>query len=317
MRIIFMGSPIFAVKSLAKLNQHHTILRVYTQPPRPAGRGMKKTQTAVSKYAEEHDIECLSPPSLKPQNEIEKLKHANADIFIVVAYGLILSQAVLNIPHFGCINGHASLLPRWRGAAPIQRAIDAGDKKTGVTTMQMESGLDTGPILHQVPTQISPNETFKTLHDRLADLTADCLLETLYLTEKQTITPLIQQEQDVCYAHKISKSETKLDFRQSAEKLERKIRAFSPVPSCWVELADGSRIKILEASLTNKRSDLPIGSAILFDDKTNTGSNFGIVVADKNILLIRQLQPAGKKPMTGADYLNGVSIRNGDIVWNV
>ena len=143
------------------------------------------------------------------------------------------------------------------------------------------------------------------------------MLETLYLTEKHTITPLTQPEQDVCYAHKISKSETKLDLRQSAEKLERKIRAFSSVPSCWVELADGSRIKILEASLTNKRSDLPIGSAILFDDKTNTGSNFGIVVADKNILVIRQLQPAGKKPMTGAAYLNGVSIRNGDIVWNV
>ncbi len=312
-----MGSPIFAVKSLAKLNKHHSILRVYTQPPRPAGRGMKKTQTAVSKYSKEHNIECLSPASLTSQIEIEKLKHANADIFIVVAYGLILSQTVLNIPPFGCINGHASLLPRWRGAAPIQRAIDAGDKQTGVTTMRMESGLDTGPILHQVSTQIYPNETFKTLHDRLADLTADCLLETLFLTEKKTITPRIQPEQGVCYAPKISKSETKLDLRQSIEKLDRKIRAFSPVPSCWLELADGSRIKILEASLTEKQSDLPIGSAILFDNKIDTGSNFGIVVAEKNILLIRQLQPAGKKPMTGAAYLNGVAIRNGDIIWSI
>ncbi len=316
MRIIFMGSPFFAVKSLAKLSQHHTILCVYTQPPRPAGRGMRETQTAVSKYAREHDIECLTPPSLQPQHEIEKLKHANADIFIVVAYGLILSQAVLNIPPFGCINGHASLLPRWRGAAPIQRAILAGDKQTGVTAMQMEKGLDTGPMLHQVSTKISSNETFKTLHDRLADLTADCLLETLYLTEKKTLMPLVQPEQDVCYAHKISKSETKLDLRESVEKLDRKIRAFSPIPSCWLELDDGSRIKILEASVTEKQSDLPIGSAILFDNKTNSGSDFGLVVADKNILLIRQLQPSGKKPMSGAAYLNGVTIRNGDIVWS-
>ena len=315
MRIIFMGSPVFAVRSLAKLRQHHTILRVYTQPPRPAGRGMKETQTAISEYASKYNIECLSPLSLKSENEIEKLKQANADIFIVVAYGLILSQAVLDIPPFGCINGHASLLPRWRGAAPIQRAIEAGDKKTGITAMQMESSLDTGPMLYKLSTQIAPDETSKTLHDRLANLTADCLLETLNLIENNTLTPVIQPEQGVCYARKISKSETKLDLRQSLETLERKIRAFSPVPSCWLELADGSRLKILEASLTEKQLDLPIGTAILSDDKTD--SDFGIVVADKKILFIRQLQPAGRKPMTGAAYLNGTTIRNGDIIWRV
>ncbi len=313
MRILFMGSPIFAVKSLKILRQHHTVLRVYTQPPRPAGRGMKEKQTAISEYAREHNIECLSPPSLKPASEIEKLKQANADIFIVVAYGLILSQAVLDLPPFGCINGHASLLPRWRGAAPIQRAIEAGDKETGITAMQMESGLDTGPILHQRSTQIAPDETSKTLHDKLADLAADCLLETLKLIEKNTLTPVIQPKKGVCYAHKISKSETRLDLRQSLEELDRKIRAFSPVPSSWLELTDGSQLKILEASLTNEQSELPIGSAILSNNKTD--SKFGIVVADKNILFIRRLQPAGKKPMKGADYLNGAAIRNGDIIW--
>ena len=314
MRIIFMGSPVFAVNTLAKLRRHHTILRVYTQPPRPAGRGMKETPTAVSEYAKKHNIECVSPPSLKPEREIEALKQANADIFVVVAYGLILSQAVLDIPPFGCINGHASLLPRWRGAAPIQRAIEAGDRQTGITAMHMECGLDTGAMLHQLSTEIAPDETSKTLHDRLADLTADCLLETLNLIEKNTLSPVIQPEQGVCYAHKISKSETRLDLRQSLEKLERKIRAFSPVPACWLELADGSRLKILEASVTDKLSELPIGTAILSDDKTDT--DFGIVVADKNILFIRQLQPAGKKPMTGAAYLNGTTIRNGDIIWS-
>ena len=315
MRIIFMGSPVFAIKTLAKLRRHHTVLRVYTQPPRPAGRGLKETQTAVSEYAKKHNIECLSPPSLKPANEIENLKQANADIFIVVAYGLILSQPVLDIPPFGCINGHASLLPRWRGAAPIQRAIEAGDKQTGVTAMQMQTGVDEGPMLHQVSTQIAPDETFKKLHDRLADLAADCLLETLNLIEKNILSPVIQPEQGVCYAHKISKSETRLNLRQSSEKLERKIRAFSPVPSCWLELADGNRLKILEASLADKQSELPIGSAILPDDKTD--SDFGIVVAGRNILFIRLLQPAGKKPMTGADYINGANIRNGDIIWSV
>ncbi len=311
MRIIFMGSPIFAVKSLKKLSQQHTVNCVYTQPPRPAGRGMRDKETAIYKYASENNIECFSPSSLTLQSEINKLKQINADIFIVVAYGLILSQAILDIPRYGCINGHASLLPRWRGAAPIQRAIEAGDTQTGVTAMQMELGLDTGPMLHQISTEIAPDETSQTLHDKLADLTAECLLQTLNLIKKNKLSPVIQPKQGACYAHKITKSETELDLRETAHNLDSKIRAFSPIPACWLTLTNGNRIKILEASFTDKQSDFPIGTAIISDDNTE----FGIISAGKKVLLIRQLQPAGKKRMAGAAYLNGANIRNGDIIW--
>lgn len=313
MRLIFMGSPNFAIKSLEKLNQHHCVVGVYTQPPRPAGRGMKQQKTAVAEFADAHNIPCFCPASLSPEDEIKKLKQTEADIFIVVAYGLILSQAVLDIPKFGCINGHASLLPRWRGAAPIQRAIEAGDKQTGVTAMQMERGLDTGPMLHSISTAISKDDTSLSLHDRLAELTAKCLLETLELIIKDTLTPLIQPDEGICYAHKITKSETALDLRQSAEQLDYKIRAFSPSPSCWLPLINGNRIKIIHAEVADFSCDLPIGSVFL----SKSDNDFGICVADGQILIIRQLQPAGKTPMTGAAYVNGYNLRHGDIIWAI
>ena len=268
----------------------------------------------VGDYSNSIKAMCPRIHIVKLQNPKNIFKEIESDLLIVFAYGKIIPNDIFDLPTYGSINVHTSILPSYRGAAPIQRAIEAGDRQTGITAMHMECGLDTGAMLHQLSTEIAPDETSKTLHDRLADLTADCLLETLNLIEKNTLSPVIQPEQGVCYAHKISKSETRLDLRQSLEKLERKIRAFSPVPACWLELADGSRLKILEASVTDKLSELPIGSAILSDDKTDT--DFGIVVADKNILFIRQLQPAGKKPMTGAAYLNGTTIRNGDIIWS-
>ncbi len=311
MRIIFMGSPSFAVKSLEILHRHHEILSVYTQPPRPSGRGMRQKATAVADYAKTNKITCYYPSSLKPNNEIERLKQANVDLIVVVAYGLILSQNVLNIPRFGCINGHASLLPRWRGAAPIQRSIEAGDKQTGVTTIQMEAGLDTGPILRQIPTEIKPYDTFQTLHDRLAILTADCLIQTIEAIKESRLTPVFQSENDACYANKILKSETELDLRQRAQIIDSKIRAFSPLPSCWLRLTDGSRLKILEAKIRETQSELPLGSAVFLRDP----KELGIVLSEKKVLLLQMLQPAGKKPMTGYDFVNGYNIRNGDIIW--
>lgn len=312
MRIIFMGSPSFAVKSLESLHLHHTIISVYTQPPRPAGRGMREKVTAVAEFAKANDITCYSPSSLKPENEIEKLKQSNADLIVVVAYGLILSQNVLDIPHFGCINGHASLLPRWRGAAPIHRALEAGDEQTGITIMQMEVGLDTGPILRQLPTKIKSNDTFQTLHDRLSILTADCLLETIKSIKENRIAPLIQPEDGACYANKILKSEVELDLRQSAQLIRNKIRAFSPVPSCWLSLTNGKRIKILEIEIKIIDSVLPLGSLVLLNDQKNPG----IALSEKKVLLLKLIQPSGKRPMTGFDFLNGSNFRNGDIIWN-
>ena len=285
-----MGSPIFAVKSLDALHRHHKVLSVYTQPPRPSGRGMQVRPTAVAEYAKINDITCFVPPSLKLENEITRLNQAKPDLIVVVAYGLILSKAVLDIPRFGCINGHASLLPRWRGAAPIQRAIEAGDKQSGVTTMQMQTGLDTGPMLHQISTKISHFDTFQTLHDRLAILTAESLIHTIQLIEKNNVNPIIQHESGVRYANKISKSEAELDLTQPAHLINNKIRAFSPIPGCWLRLRNGNRVKILKANIKESGSELPIGTAVILDGR----KKFGIAMSDKKILFLDELQPAGK-----------------------
>ena len=306
-----MGSPIFAVKSLDALHRHHKVLSVYTQPPRPSGRGMQVRPTAVAEYAKINDITCFVPPSLKLENEISRLNQAKPDLIVVVAYGLILSKAVLDIPRFGCINGHASLLPRWRGAAPIQRAIEAGDKQSGVTTMQMQTGLDTGPMLHQISTKINHFDTFQTLHDRLAILTAESLIHTIQLIEKNNVNPIIQHESGVRYANKISKSEAELDLTQPAHLINNKIRAFSPIPGCWLRLRNGNRVKILKANIKESGSELPIGTAVIIDGR----KKFGIAMSDKKILFLDKLHPAGKKLMNGADFLNGYSIESGEIIW--
>ena len=266
-----MGSPIFAVKSLDALHRHHEVLSVYTQPPRPSGRGMQVRPTAVAEYAKINNITCYVPASLKLENEISRLNQAKPDLIIVVAYGLILSKAVLDIPRFGCINGHASLLPRWRGAAPIQRAIEAGDKQSGVTTMQMQTGLDTGPMLHQISTKINHFDTFQTLHDRLAILTAESLIHTIQLIEKNNLNPISQHEFGVRYANKISKSEAELDLTQPAHLINNKIRAFNPIPGCWLRLRNGNRVKILKANIKESGSELPIGTAVIIDGRKKFG----------------------------------------------
>jgi methionyl-tRNA formyltransferase len=246
MRIVFMGSPDFAVPSLnALVEAGHDVICAYTQPPRPAGRGKSEQKTAVHQRADELGIEVRTPKSLRNADEQAKFAALGADVGIVAAYGLILPRPILDAPRMGCINVHASLLPRWRGAAPIQRAILAGDKWTGITLMQMEEGLDTGPILLDWPIDIDGKSTGE-LTEALAVLGGQALWR--YFDNPGKFPPRSQPEEGVTYAKKIEKSEAQLDFTQDAYAVERQVRAFSPVPGAWFEFM-GERIKVHEAEV--------------------------------------------------------------------
>ena len=247
MRIVFAGTPEFAVQPLeALLNSQHSVIAVLTQPDRPAGRGQTLHQSPIKRLAQLHNIPVYQPNRLKNPEEHAKLEALQADLLIVVAYGLLLPKAVLEIPKFGCINIHGSLLPRWRGAAPIQQAILAGDKTTGICTMQMDEGLDTGDVLLSVPCAIAPEENSQTLHDKLATLGAAALLETLEKLEKNQLIPEKQDPTKATYATKISKADAKIDWQDSADVIDRKIRAFNPWPIAFTEL-NGEIIRIWSA----------------------------------------------------------------------
>jgi len=246
MRIVFMGSPHFAVPSLnALVEVGHEVVCIYTQPPRPAGRGKSEQKTAVHLRAEELGIEVRCPRTLRNEEEQARFAALGAEIAVVAAYGLILPKAVLDAPKMGCINVHASLLPRWRGAAPIQRAILAGDEVTGVTIMQVEEGLDTGPMLLDWPIAID-GRTAGELTEKLADLGGQALRR--YLAEPEQYPPVPQPAEGATYASKIDKSEAQLDFEKDAYAVERQVRAFNPVPGAWFEFM-GERIKLWEAEV--------------------------------------------------------------------
>lgn len=302
LNIIFAGTPDFAAQHLqALLNSEHNVIAVYTQPDKPAGRGKKLQASLVKQLAEIHNIPVFQPKSLRNAEAQAELKSLNADVMVVVAYGLILPEAVLNAPKYGCLNVHGSLLPRWRGAAPIQRSIWAGDKETGVTIMQMDIGLDTGDMLHKVTTPIEPNETSASLYAKLAELAPPALLEVLNGLENQTFKAEKQDESQSNYAEKLSKEEAKLDWNLSAIQLERNIRAFNPWPISFLTLeVEGieQSIKVYQATILPHQNK-PTGT-ILSVDKT------GIQIAtQEGVLNITQLQPAGKKPMLVQDFLNG------------
>lgn len=304
LNIIFAGTPDFAAQHLqALLNSEHNVIAVYTQPDKPAGRGKKLQASPVKQLAEVHNIPVFQPKSLRNAEAQAELKALNADVMVVVAYGLILPEAVLNAPKYGCLNVHGSLLPRWRGAAPIQRSIWAGDKETGVTIMQMDIGLDTGDMFHKVTTPIEPNETSASLYAKLAELAPPALLEVLRGLENQTFKAEKQDESQSNYAEKLSKEEAKLDWNLSAIQLERNIRAFNPWPISFLTLeVEGieQSIKIYQATVLPHQNK-PTGT-ILSVDKT------GIQIATQDgVLNITQLQPAGKKPMLVQDFLNGRS----------
>ncbi|MBQ4800804.1 methionyl-tRNA formyltransferase [Pseudoalteromonas sp. MMG006] len=299
LRIIFAGTPDFAARHLQALIQsEHQIVGVYSQPDRPAGRGKKLKASEVKALALEHNLPVFQPESLKSDDALAELKSLNADIMIVVAYGLILPKAILEAPRLGCLNVHGSILPRWRGAAPIQRAIWAGDEQTGVTIMQMDEGLDTGDMLHISRCAINADETSASLYTKLAELGPDALIETVNKLAKGELVAEPQNDELANYAKKLSKDEANIDWSMDAAQIERNIRSFNPWPVCFTQMGEQT-VKIYQAQVVEQT-----GSAgqVLSSDK------MGVVVAcGKHAICITQLQPQGKKPMAINDFLNGRS----------
>lgn len=297
MKIIFAGTPTFAAKSLeAILKQGHQVIAVYTQPDRPAGRGKKLVKSDVKLVAEAYNIPVYQPEKLTNEEDQAVFSALKPDLMIVAAYGLLLPPAILDIPKYGCINIHASLLPRWRGAAPIQRAIQAGDTETGITIMQMDVGLDTGDMLIKLSTPIEANETASSLHDRLADLGANAILE--YLKEYKSLTPEKQDNTLACYAKKLSKQEAQINWHETAAQIDKNIRAFNPVPVAFFELED-MRIRVFEGQHTQYIGTEAPGT-ILIKDK------HGILVkSGEDAYLIKVLQLPGSKAMPVDAFVNG------------
>jgi methionyl-tRNA formyltransferase len=305
LRVIFMGTPDFAVPVLAAIaGQGHEILAVYTQPPRPAGRrGLELKKSPVHQKAELFNIPVHTPVSLKSQFEQQALVELDADVAVVVAYGLILPPAVLNAPRFGCLNAHASLLPRWRGAAPIHRAIMAGDKETGVAIMKMDEGLDTGPVALEEKVAIGSRTTTGELHDILAGHAADLTVRALAALERGSLKLVPQPEEGVTYAAKISKDEARVDWSEPAEDIDRKIRGLSPFPGAWCEVDLGKgreRLKLLRSSQAEGNGD----PGTILDDKLTIACGEGAV-------RLIQVQKAGGKPVDATSFLRGNALAPG------
>ncbi|MBY4840905.1 methionyl-tRNA formyltransferase [Pantoea sp. DY-5] len=297
LKIIFAGTPDFAARHLdALLASEHQVVGVFTQPDRPAGRGNKLTSSPVKVLAQAHDIPVFQPKSLKPEENQHLVADLQADIMVVVAYGLILPKAVLAMPRLGCINVHGSLLPRWRGAAPIQRSLWAGDTETGVTIMQMDVGLDTGDMLHKLSCPITAEDTSASLYEKLAQLGPQGMLLTLDLLASGNARPEVQDEALVSYAEKLSKEEAHLDWSLSAAQLERCIRAFNPWPMSYFMIEE-QPVKVWQATVLPHQNKQP--GEIVHADK----QGIQIATAD-GVLNLVSLQPAGKKAMSAQDLLN-------------
>jgi methionyl-tRNA formyltransferase len=297
MRIVFMGTPDFSVPVLdALVDAGHEIICVYCQPPRPAGRGKKDRPSPVQKRAEALNLPVRHPVSLKAPEAQADFAELRADVAVVVAYGLILPQPVLDAPRLGCLNIHASLLPRWRGAAPIQRAIMAGDDKTGVCIMQMEAGLDTGPVLLRKELDIGAEETAGELHDRLSALGASAIVETLEGVDR--LTPVPQPEDGITYAQKIDKAEAKIDWNEDAVDIDRTIRGLSPFPGAWT-MAEGKRVKLLRVCLAGGGG----APGTVLDGST--------IACGRGAITLTEVQPEGKSPMSAEEWLRGARLASG------
>ncbi|MBI5627074.1 MAG: methionyl-tRNA formyltransferase [Nitrosomonadales bacterium] len=304
MKIIFAGTPYFAASALAALLKEHRVVAVLTQPDRPAGRGMRLTASPVKQLALQHGLPVLQPATLKTEESQRSIATLDADVMVVAAYGLILPKAVLQLPRYGCLNIHASLLPRWRGAAPIPRAILAGDSETGITIMQMDEGLDTGDMLLRRACPIAQNDTAQTLHDKLAKMGADCIVEALRLLQANRLTPVRQDDAAAIYAAKLLKSEAQIDWRQDARQLERAVRAFNPFPVCHADFK-GVALKVWQSGLCNDTQGEP--GKVLAVDK------YGITVAcGKGALRLEILQRPGGKAQPAAQFLQAVPVKAGD-----
>ena len=298
MKVVFMGTPEIAASILRRLTEEHEVICVYTQPPRPAGRKMQLQPSAVQQTAESLGIPVRTPTTLKTSEAQAEFAALGADVAVVCAYGLILPPAVLNAPKAGCINIHASLLPRWRGAAPIQRAIQTGDAESGITIMQMDAGLDTGDMLMRGVVPISPDMTAGDLHDSLMNMGGDLILKTL----REIPSPIPQPSEGVTYAEKIKKEEALIDWAQSAKQIERTIRAFNPFPVAYFMYQD-ERIRVFRAEVESVNTDSPAGTVL--DDELLIACGQGTA------LRLTVLQRAGKNKMPLRDLLKGWHLPKG------
>jgi methionyl-tRNA formyltransferase len=305
LRIIFMGTPEFSVPTLRLLvDAGHRIVAVYTQPPRPGGRrGLDLQKSPVHQAAELLGLPVFTPVNFKDPEERERFRALNADVGVVVAYGLLLPEAILNGTRDGCYNGHASLLPRWRGAAPIQRAIMAGDAKTGMMVMKMDKGLDTGAVALTREVEIGPNMTAGELHDRLMLVGAKAMAEAMVKLEMNDLPLTPQPEEGVLYAAKIDKAETRIDFARNARDVHNHIRGLAPFPGAWFELAIGGkpeRVKVLASELAEGQG---ASGELLTDDL--------VVACGSGAVRLTRLQKAGGKPLAAADFLRGTPLAAG------
>lgn len=308
MRIVFMGSPEFSVPTLSELiGAGHDIAAVYSQPPRPAGRGMAERPSAVHAFAQEQGLDVRHPASLKDEDEQASFKALAPDAAVVVAYGLILPKAILEAPHEGCFNGHASALPRWRGAAPIQRAIMAGDSETAVNIMRMEEGLDTGPVCLAESVAIGPDMTAGELHDRLATTGAGLMVRAMAALERGSLSCTVQAAEGITYAAKIDKAEARIDFEMPAREVHNKIRGLSPFPGAWFAFEHGGkqeRVKVLKSRLSD-RSGAP-------GEVVEAGERLIIACAPgSGAVELLSVQRAGKKACGAAEFLRGARIAEG------
>lgn len=317
LRVIFAGTPEFAAVALAQiLAAGHTVPLVLTQPDRPAGRGMKLQASAVKQLAVQHNIPVAQPMSLRLDGKYpddaaaaqaaiaQAISIHQADVMVVAAYGLILPQWMLDAPRLGCLNIHASLLPRWRGAAPIHRAIEAGDTQTGVVIMQMDAGLDTGDMLLTDKLAIAADDTTASLHDRLADMGGALVVRALADAQARKLQPVKQPEDGICYAHKIDKAEAAVDWLQSAEAIGRRVRAFNPFPAASAQLG-ADVIKLWRATVEPTAHQKPAGTLLSADE-------YGVRVAcGDGVLCVTELQRAGGKRLNAADFLRGFALTAG------
>ena len=305
MRLIFAGTPEFAVAALAALiDAKHDIAMVLTQPDRPAGRGLRETPSPVKRLAQQQGIDVFQPITLKTPDNQAKIAAVKADVMVVAAYGLILPQAVLDIPRLGCINIHGSLLPRWRGAAPIHRAILAGDRETGITIMQMAAGLDTGPTLMRESIPIDAKDTTATLHDQLATLGGKLIVRALQQLQNGALPATPQPDEGVTYAAKISKSEARIYWNLSAAEIERQVRAFNPFPIAQTRWR-GETLRIWKAELAGEENRNPGSIVAVEKDRI-------VVACGAGTLALTELQRAGGKRLAARAFLQGISIQVGE-----
>jgi methionyl-tRNA formyltransferase len=311
MRIIFMGTPDYSVPTLEALHAAgHEIVAVYSQPPRPAGRrGLEVLPSPVHRVAEQLGIPVFTPKSLKSEEQQAAFRALEADAAVVVAYGLILPKAILDAPRLGAWNGHASLLPRWRGAAPIQRAIMAGDTQTGVMIMKMDEGLDTGPVALTRTVTITPSMTTGELHDRLADVTAQLMVEAMVRLETEGLPVTPQPDDGVTYAAKIDKAETRVDFSTTAQQVHDHVRGLAPSPGAWFELEVGGRserVKLLATELAEIATHQAAAGTALDDRLT--------IACGEGAIRLLTLQKAGGKPLAAGDFLRGTPVAKGTVI---